>query len=43
VLICFKLCDRRAALSSIALWGLLETNYVLAGISALAWLAIFRA
>jgi 4-hydroxy-3-methylbut-2-enyl diphosphate reductase len=40
VLICFKLCDRRAALSSMEIWGLLETNYILAGVSALSWLAI---
>jgi (E)-4-hydroxy-3-methyl-but-2-enyl pyrophosphate reductase len=40
VLICFKLCDRRAALSSMEVWGLLETNYILAGVSALSWLAI---
>jgi hypothetical protein len=39
-LICFKLCDRRAALSSMEVWGLLETNYILAGVSALSWLAI---
>jgi 4-hydroxybenzoate polyprenyltransferase len=43
VLICFKLCDRRAALSSMEVWGLLETNYILAGVSALLWLAIHQA
>ena len=43
VLICFKLCDRRAALSSMEMWGLLETNYLLAGVSALLWLAIHHA
>jgi (E)-4-hydroxy-3-methyl-but-2-enyl pyrophosphate reductase len=37
VLICFKLCDRRAAISGMELWGLLETNYILAGVSALLW------
>jgi 4-hydroxybenzoate polyprenyltransferase len=43
VLICFKLCDRRAALSSMEVWGLLETNYIIAGVSALSWLAINHA
>ncbi len=38
VLLCFKLCDRRAALSGMELWGLLETNYIIAGVSALLWL-----
>ena len=42
VLICFKLYDRRATLSSMEIWGLLETNYILAGVSALSWLAISR-
>jgi len=42
VLICVKLCDRRAALSSMEMWGLLETNYILAGVSALSWLAIHQ-
>jgi (E)-4-hydroxy-3-methyl-but-2-enyl pyrophosphate reductase len=37
VLICFKLCDRRAAFSGMELWGLLETNYIIAGVSALLW------
>jgi len=43
VLICFKLCDRRAALSSMEVWGLLETNYILAGVSSMLWLTVFRA
>jgi 4-hydroxybenzoate polyprenyltransferase len=38
VLICFKLYDRRAALSGMVLWGLLETNYIIAGVCALLWL-----
>ncbi len=38
VLICFELCDRRAALSGMELWGLLETSYIIAGLSALLWL-----
>ncbi|MDO9585881.1 MAG: 4-hydroxy-3-methylbut-2-enyl diphosphate reductase, partial [Syntrophales bacterium] len=38
ILISFKLCDRRAALPGIVLAGLLETNYIIAGISALLWL-----
>ena len=42
VLICFKLCDRRAALSGMELWGLLETNYIIAGAVALLW-ALLRA
>lgn len=45
ILICFKLYDRRAAfsLSGMELWGLLETNYILAGVVALLWLACIRA
>ncbi|HLA04398.1 MAG TPA: 4-hydroxy-3-methylbut-2-enyl diphosphate reductase [Syntrophales bacterium] len=42
VLICFKLCDRRAALSGMQLWGLLEANYIIAGAIALLW-ALLRA
>jgi len=45
VLICSKLYDRRAAfsLSGMELWGLLETNYIIAGVVALLWLACARA
>jgi (E)-4-hydroxy-3-methyl-but-2-enyl pyrophosphate reductase len=34
----FKLYDRRAAFSGVVLEGILETNYILAGLSALLWL-----
>ncbi|MBI4633341.1 MAG: 4-hydroxy-3-methylbut-2-enyl diphosphate reductase [Deltaproteobacteria bacterium] len=37
VLICFKLCDRRAGFSGIELEGLVETTYIVAGLSALLW------
>lgn len=37
VLICFELYDKRAALSSMEMWGLLETNYILAGAVAFSW------
>ncbi len=40
--ICFKLCDRRAAFSPVVLEGLLETNYVIAGFSAVVWLLVIR-
>ena len=40
--ICFKLCDRRAAISPVVLEGLLETNYVIAGFSAMVWLMVIR-
>ncbi len=40
VLLCFKLCDRRSQLSSMELWGLLETNYIIAGLIALLWRAV---
>jgi 4-hydroxy-3-methylbut-2-enyl diphosphate reductase len=40
--ICFKLCDRRAAFSPVVLEGLLETNYVIAGFSAMVWLLVIR-
>jgi 4-hydroxy-3-methylbut-2-enyl diphosphate reductase len=42
VWICFKLCDRRSAFSSVVLEGLLETNHVLAAIGALGWLLAIR-
>ncbi|MBA4396727.1 MAG: 4-hydroxy-3-methylbut-2-enyl diphosphate reductase [Syntrophus sp. (in: bacteria)] len=38
VWICFKLCDRRSAISAVVLEGLLETNHVIAGIGASVWL-----
>ncbi len=40
VLLCFKLCDRRAAFSGMELWGILETNYIIAGLIALLWHAL---
>jgi len=36
--ICFELCDRRTALSAAVINGLLETNYVLAGLCTMGWL-----
>jgi len=42
VWICFRLCDRRSAFSAVVLEGLLETNYVIAGFSALGWLLAVR-
>jgi (E)-4-hydroxy-3-methyl-but-2-enyl pyrophosphate reductase len=42
VWICFKLCDRRAAFSAVVLEGFLETNYVIAGFSAMVWLLAVR-
>jgi hypothetical protein len=38
----FKLYDRRAAFSGVVLEGLLETSYVLAGLSALLWFIITK-
>jgi len=35
--ICFKLCDKRAKFSGVVLEGLLETNYIIAGLSAFLW------
>jgi 4-hydroxy-3-methylbut-2-enyl diphosphate reductase len=35
--ICFKLCDKRAEFSGVVLEGLLETNYIIAGLSAFLW------
>jgi 4-hydroxy-3-methylbut-2-enyl diphosphate reductase len=37
--ICFELCDRKTALSAAVINGLLETNYVLAGLCTIGWLA----
>jgi 4-hydroxy-3-methylbut-2-enyl diphosphate reductase len=42
VLICFKLCDRRAGFSGIELEGLLETTYLIAGLSAFLWLFLIE-
>ena len=42
VWICFKLCDRRSAFSAVVLEGLLETNYVIAGVGAFGWLLAAR-
>jgi 4-hydroxybenzoate polyprenyltransferase len=36
----FKLYDRRAAFSGVVLEGILETSYILAGLSALFWLIV---
>jgi len=38
--ICFFLCDRRAKFSGIVIEGLLETIYIIAGLSALLWLVV---
>jgi 4-hydroxy-3-methylbut-2-enyl diphosphate reductase len=40
--ICFKLYDRRAGFSAVVLEGLLESGYIIAGVSALLWLAVVR-
>lgn len=37
VWICFRLCDKRAEFSGVVLEGLLETNYIIAGLSAFLW------
>lgn len=42
VWICLYLYDRRAELSSIVMEGLLQTNYVIAGLSTLSWLFMLR-
>jgi len=42
VWICFYLYDRRAELSGIVMEGLLQTNYVIAGLSTLSWLFMIR-
>ncbi len=36
--ICFKLYDRRSGFSGVVLEGLLESSYIIAGLSALLWL-----
>ncbi len=40
--ICFELCDRKTALSAAVINGLLETNYVLAGLCTVGWLAALQ-
>ena len=40
--ICFKLYDKRTAFSGVVLEGLLESSYIVAGASALLWLAANR-
>ena len=40
--ICFELCDRKTALSAAVINGLLETNYILAGLCTLGWLLTLR-
>lgn len=42
ILISFKLCDKKRVLPGMALAGLLETNYIIAGASALLWLVFVR-
>jgi 4-hydroxy-3-methylbut-2-enyl diphosphate reductase len=37
VWICFQLCDRKSGLSGAAIEGLLETSYIIAGLSVLLW------
>jgi len=37
VWICFKLCNRRSPLSGVVMEGLLETCYIVAGVSAFLW------
>jgi 4-hydroxy-3-methylbut-2-enyl diphosphate reductase len=41
--ICFKLYDRRSGFSGVVLEGLLESSYIIAGISALLWFMTIRA
>ncbi len=40
VWICLKLCDKRAEFSGVVLEGLLETNYIIAGLGAFLWLIL---
>ncbi|MCX5836936.1 MAG: 4-hydroxy-3-methylbut-2-enyl diphosphate reductase [Deltaproteobacteria bacterium] len=40
--ICFKLYDRRSGISGVVLEGLLESGYIVAGVSALLWLVAVR-
>jgi 4-hydroxybenzoate polyprenyltransferase len=40
--ICFKLYDRRSGFSGVVLEGLLESSYIVAGLSSLLWLIAGR-
>jgi (E)-4-hydroxy-3-methyl-but-2-enyl pyrophosphate reductase len=40
--ICFKLYDRRSGFSGVVLEGLLESSYIVAGVSALLWLMAIK-
>lgn len=40
--ICFKLYDRRSGFSGVVLEGLLESGYMIAGVSAFLWLVVVR-
>ena len=40
--ICFKLYDRRSGISGVVLEGLLESGYIIAGVSAFLWLVAVR-
>ncbi|MBU2027759.1 MAG: 4-hydroxy-3-methylbut-2-enyl diphosphate reductase [Proteobacteria bacterium] len=40
--ICFKLYDRRSGFSGVVMEGLLESSYIVAGVSALLWLMAIR-
>ena len=40
VWICFKLCDKRSEFSGVVLEGLLETNYIIAGLGTFLWLIL---
>jgi len=40
--ICFELCDRKTALSAAVINGLLETNYILAGLCTMGWLVALQ-
>ena len=40
--ICFELCDRKTALSAAVINGLIETNYILAGLCTVGWLVALR-
>ncbi len=42
ILICFKVCDRRAGFSGIELEGILETTYLVAGLSTFLWLFLIE-
>ncbi len=40
--ICFRFCDRKIRLSVAVLEGILETNYIIAGLGAFLWLILVR-